>query len=157
MPRSPAPAIPDHMALLCLIGGAVRAAGSSNVLMQLLLIGTMCPKLLVALQAWISVEEIYAPTEFEYELFAEEDGLGGCDEVRRGWMSIEGPVHLWRHVTRFGQALLIPIQWYWTRPEFARDETSHGWVSTGALASVVFSAIFPTVPRDAGARSRCSV
>jgi len=111
MKPEPAPATPDYMALLCLIGGAVREAGASNLLLQLLLIAGYCPPLRMALLAWILAEERYAPSEFEYELFAPEDGEGGADELRPGWANRGGTVELWRHVTRFGRALLIPIQW----------------------------------------------
>ncbi len=116
MKPEPSPATPDLKALVCLIGGAVREAGALNLLMQLLLVSGYCPPLRMAVLMWISVEERYASSETEYELFAEEDGEGGADEFRPGWMSREGPVQFWRHVTRFGLALLIPVQLFWSRP-----------------------------------------
>ncbi len=121
-------ATPDLMALLCLISGVVREAAARDVLMPLLLVGTYCPPLLHALRIWISAEATYATTEFEYELYCEEDGEGGCDEIRPGWISREGPVLLWRHVDRFGRALLIPIQWYWMVRAVPRPQAGGVWV-----------------------------
>ncbi len=104
------PATPDMMALLCLIGGVVREAAELNLLMQLMLIGTMCRPMAHAIDAWLLTEERYAHLEFEESEGSDEDGWGGEDEVRSGWIASYGQVEVWRHVTRFGLAVLIPVQ-----------------------------------------------
>ncbi len=110
MTASRNPATSDVMALLCLIGGAVRGAGESNLLMQLMVIGTMCRPIGYALNAWLLVEELYADREIYLSSAGDEDGWGGEDEWRPGWADASGCAMRWRHVTRFGLAVLIPIQ-----------------------------------------------
>ncbi len=136
------PATPDLMALFCLIGGAVREAGKLHLLMQLLLIGTYCPLLGRALRTWMLAEELYATSEDEYEAFAKADGEGGCDEIRPGWMNRDGPVLLWRHVTRFGDALLIPIQWVWTPRVVRRAEPGPNWSPVWQLFALSYFLFF---------------
>ncbi len=111
MTASNTPATSDLMALLCLIGGAVRGAGEAHLLMQLMVIGTMCRPVGHALDAWLLVEELYAEREFYESARDDEDGWGGEDELRAGRIERCGRVAQWRHVTRFGLAVLIPIQW----------------------------------------------
>ncbi len=105
------PASPDLMALICLIGGAMRGVGETDLLMKLVLIGTFVRPLGQAIDAWILTEEHYADREYYLSPRNDEDGWGGEDEIRPGWTGKLGRVVLWRHVTRFGLAVLVPIQW----------------------------------------------
>ncbi len=109
MTASRSSATSDPMALLCLIGGAVRSAGEWNLLMQLLVIANLCPQIRHALLAWLATEERYAGLEFEAQQGVVEDGWGGEDGLYRGFMTPKGRVLLWRHVTRFGLAVMIPV------------------------------------------------
>ena len=109
MTASRSPATPDPMALLCLIGGAVRGAAEWNLLMQLIIIANLCPAIRHALLAWLATEERYAGLEFAEEHGVVEDGWGGPDGYFRGFMTPKGRVVLWRHVTRFGLAVLVPV------------------------------------------------
>ncbi len=111
MPSTRSPATFDLMALLCLIGGAVRSAGEAHLLMQLMVIGTMVRPVGQALQCWLLVEELYAEREFYESSHDDEDGWGGEDEFRPGRIERCGRVLQWRHVTRFGLAVLVPVQW----------------------------------------------
>ncbi len=109
MTASRSPATPDPMALLCLIGGAVRGAAEWNLLMQLIIIANLCPAIRHALLAWLATEERYAGLEFAEEPGVVEDGWDGPDGMYRGFMTPKGRVVLWRHVTRFGLAVMIPV------------------------------------------------
>jgi hypothetical protein len=97
------------MALLCLMGRAVREAGELNLLLQLMFVATCSPAVKHALLAWLITEERYAGLEFEEEPGVVEDGWGGPDGYYRGFMTPKGRVVLWRHVTRFGLAVMIPV------------------------------------------------
>ncbi len=109
MTASRNPATPDPMALLCLIGGAVRAAGEWNLLMQLIIIANLCPAIRCALLAWLATEERFAGLEFAEEPGIVEDGWGGPDGYFPARMTPKGRMVLWRHVTRFGLAVMIPV------------------------------------------------
>lgn len=146
MQREPSPATSDLMALVCLIGGAVRGAGALGLLVPLLVIGGFCPPLKLALRIWLAAEECFATTEFGSALFAEADGVGGEDEVRAGWVDRDGPVEVWRHVTRFGIALLIPMQRAlragWPRVAVLRASVRPSWFRSGLLAAVSSAPFF---------------
>ncbi len=109
MTASRSSATSDPMALLCLIGGAVRGAGEWNLLMQLLVIANLCPVLRHAMLAWLATEERYAGLEFAEQPGVVEDGWGGPDGLYRGFLTPKGRVVLWRHVTRFGLAVMVPV------------------------------------------------
>ena len=99
----------DPMALLCLIGRAVRDAGQVNLLMQLMVVSGHSPALRHAMLAWLATEERFAHLEFGPQRGVVEDGWGGEDGLYRGFMTPRGRVVLWRHVTRFGLAVVIPV------------------------------------------------
>ncbi len=142
MTGSRSSATSDLMALICLIGGAVRGAGESNLLMQLLVIGAMVRPVGQALEAWLLVEELYADREFHESSRDDEDGWEGEDELRAGWVGKGGRVVQWRHVTRFGLAVLIPIQWggMVRKPEPA--VARRGWSVVGMLVELSGFRIF---------------
>ncbi len=141
------PATPDLMALLCLIGGVVREAGETNLLMQVLVIANLCPEIQHALLAWLATEERYAGLEFEEEPGVVEDGWGGPDGYYRGFMTPKGRVVLWRHVTRFGLAVMVPVvTGVYVRPSIPAV-AAHVAPRTLWLASLSFFHIFlPTLP-----------
>ena len=141
--RSPAP--PDLMALLCLIGGAMRGVWGTDFLTKLVLIGTFSRPLGQALDAWLLVEERYADREFYLSDRKDEDGWGGEDEIRPGWTGQLGRVALWRHVTRFGLAVLVPIQWgdMIRKPE--PPVALRGWSVARLLAGLSFFKLFSPV------------
>jgi hypothetical protein len=94
----------------------MREAVPSGLYIQFLLIGAMCPRFGALIQAWLFVEERLAdglPTD-------EADFMGddGNAELCSGWLSQEGPVWRWQHVTRFGSVLVIPILWFVERDVF---------------------------------------
>ncbi len=99
----------DPMVLLCLIGGAVRGAGELNLLLQLMFIATCSPNLKRVLLLWMMTEERYAGLEFAEEPGVIEAGWGGPDGYVPARQTPRGRVALWRHVTRFGLAVMIPV------------------------------------------------
>ncbi len=142
MTASRSPATPDPMALLCLIGGAVRGAAEWNLLMQLIIIANLCPAIRHAMLAWLVTEERYAGLEFEEERGVVEDGWGGPDGIYRGFMTPKGRVVLWRHVTRFGLAVMIPVV---TAALDRLPNTlvpARGWSLTALLEALCFFQIF---------------
>jgi len=145
MTASRSPATPDLMALICLIGGAMRGVGQSNLLIQLMLIGTFVRPLGQAIDAWIMVEERYADREFYLSPRNDEDGWGGEDEIRKGWESKLGRVALWRHVTRFGLAVLVPIQWGDMIRTPEPPVATRGWSVVRWLSTLSFFKIFAPV------------
>ena len=145
MTVSRSPATPDLMALICLIGGAMRGVGQSDLLTKLVLIGTFVRPLGYAMDAWIMTEERYADREFYLSPRNDEDGWGGEDEIRPGWICKLGRVALWRHVTRFGLAVLVPIQWgdMIRKPE--PPVALRGWSVARPLEGLSFFRIFAPV------------
>ncbi len=103
------PATPDPLVLLCIMGRAVRGAEGLNVLMQLMVICGLCPSLRHAMLGWLLTEERYAHLEFQHDPGLVTDERGGLDGLYRGFMTPKGRVVLWRHVTRFGLAVMIPV------------------------------------------------
>ncbi len=109
MTATRSPATPDPLVLLCIMGRAVRGAEGLAVLMQLMVICTLCPMLRHTMLAWLLTEERYAHLEFEQDDSLVTDDRGGLDGLYRGFMTPKGRVVLWRHVTRFGLAVMIPV------------------------------------------------
>ncbi len=109
MTVSRSPATPDPLVLLCIMGRAVRGAEGLAVLMQLMVICSLCPMLRHAMLAWLMTEERYAHLEFEQDASLVTDDRGGLDGLYHGFMTPKGRVVLWRHVTRFGLAVMIPV------------------------------------------------
>ncbi len=142
MTRARSRTTPDPMVLLCLIGGAVRHAGELNLLMQLMFVATCSPAMKHALLAWLATEERYAGLEFEEQPGVVEDGWGGPDGYYRGFMTPKGRVALWRHVTRFGLAVMIPV--VTAEPFCAPNKRSpeQGWSQTWLLPGLSFFKIF---------------
>ena len=142
MTASRSPATPDLMALICLIGGAMRGVWGTDFLTKLVLIGTFSRPLGQALDAWLLVEERYADREFYLSNRNDEDGWGGEDEFRKGWDGKLGRVALWRHVTRFGLAVLVPIQWGDMIREPEPPVATRSWSVARLLAGLSFFRIF---------------
>jgi hypothetical protein len=131
------------MTMLCRIGAGMREAVPSGLYMQFLLIGAMCPRFGALLQAWLFVEERLAdglPLD-EADLRDADDGDA---DLCSGWLSQEGPVWRWRHVTRFGSVLIIPVLWFVGRDAF---DGMPFWLSlrAGAIAGVAAVAIWGCV------------
>ena len=142
MTASRSPATPDPMALLCLIGGAVRGAAEWNLLMQLIIIANLCPAIRHAMLAWLVTEERYAGLEFEEERGVVEDGWGGPDGIYRGFMTPKGRVVLWRHVTRFGLAVMIPVVTAALMCPLQKQTLVRGWSRNWLLMPLAFFRIF---------------
>ncbi len=142
MTVSRSPATPDPMALLCLIGGAVRGAGEWNLLMQLIIIANLCPAIRHALLAWLATEERYAHLEFAEERGVVEDGWDGPDGYCRGFMTPKGRVVLWRHVTRFGLAVMVPVVVAPPVCLAGKPAPIPGWSVARQLAGLSFFRIF---------------
>ena len=103
------PSTPDPLVLLCIMGRAVRGAEGLAVLAQLMVICTLCPMLRHTMLAWLMTEERFAHLEFEQDDSLITDDRGGLDGLYRGFMTPKGRVVLWRHVTRCGLAVMIPV------------------------------------------------
>lgn len=142
MKRASSPATPDLMTLLCLIGDGMREAGSVQVWMHLLLIGTMSPQLSVLLKTWLLVEERFAapgawdgaPHAFDDD--DDDDDYDDDDDevgaVRSGWLSQDGPVWRWRQVTCFGSVLIVLYRWFCAMPNTARLKWGAVWAPAGS-------------------------
>ncbi len=142
MTASRSSATSDPMAALCLIGRAVRGAGELNLLLQLMFIATCSPLMKHALLAWLSTEERFAGLEFEPEPGVIEAGWGGPDGYYPARTTPRGRVVLWRHVTRFGLAVMVPLV---VAPPVAfpgQRVPSLGWSVTRRLSSLSFFKFF---------------
>jgi hypothetical protein len=112
MTSSPIPATPDLMTLLCIIGRTMRGMGSSNLGMQLLVIGAVCPAFGLVLRTWLDLEEHVARAPASDDPWWGLDLGDGDGEVRSGWLSRTGPVWRWRQVTRSGSVLVMLVRWF---------------------------------------------
>lgn len=134
------------MALLCLMGRVVRSAGELNVLLQLMFIASTCPEIRHALMAWIATEERYAGLEFEQEPGVIEAGWGGPDGYYPARTMPHGRVVLWRHVTRFGLAVMVPVVVApppaLPRQQSRRSEISHRVNWTRQILPLAFFRVF---------------
>ena len=145
MTASRSPATSDPMAALCLIGGAVRGAGELNLLLQLMFIATCSPLLKHALLAWIATEDRYAGLEFEEEPGVIEAGWGGLDGYYPARTTPRGRVVLWRHVTRFGLAVIVPVVVAPPVCLSGRPAPRPGWSVTRLLAPLSFFRFFRAI------------
>ena len=149
MTVSRSPATSDPMAALCLIGGAVRGAGELNLLLQLMFVATCSPLMKHALMAWIATEERYAGLEFEQEPGVIEAGWGGPDGYYPARTTPRGRIVLWRHVTRFGLAVLVPVVVAPPVSLAARPVARPGWSVARAISPLSFFRFFSPVLDDA--------
>ncbi len=144
MTSARSPATPDLMALLCLMGGAVRGAGELQLLMQLLTIGSLVPSFGLVLRAWISAEERAGCNALQSgvwfaEVEAEEGEELPGDDIGPLWTREKGRVLLWEHVTRFGTVMLIPMEGPWlTRVEPLASPCA-SWRAVWRILAAVFS------------------
>lgn len=126
MKAAPIPPTPNLMALLCMIGGAMRGEGPVDLGLQLLLIGTQIPQFGWLLKTWLRMEEYHAAGhvwagEWSAEDDAQDDpnlnhygdgdGHAGDGRLHSGWVRQEGQTWLWRHVTKVC-TVIVPIRWF---------------------------------------------
>lgn len=113
------PATPSLMTLLCIIGEVMRGEASAALAMSFLVIGVTVPEFGWLIKTWLRMEEYAAAghvwlgepeSEPEPEMERGDEHEAG---LRSGWVRQDGPVWLWRHVTRVG-AVIIPIRWFGT-------------------------------------------
>ncbi len=145
MTASRSPATPDPMVALCLMGGAVRAAGELNVLLQLMFIATCSPALSHAFLAWLATEERYAHLRFADEPGVVTDGPDGRDGYVPARNTTRGRIALWRHVTRSGHAVMVPV--VLAEPFRAPNPRSPqlGWLRTWQFTPPLFLRVFSPV------------
>ena len=136
--RSSSP--PDLMALLCLMGGAVRGAGELQVLMQLITIAALVPSFGLVLEAWISAEEragLCADATFDDDLAdGDEDEIGFVMTRQKGRML------LWQHVTRFGTVMQVLMDCSWLRRAEPLAPARAAWSVVWLLSPAVFQEFF---------------
>jgi hypothetical protein len=117
------------MTLLCLIGGALREIGPSPLWMQVFLIGAISPQFGLLLRTWIDLQERFPVVtsvgddedDDDEEYADEDDGNEEDDDSGSGWLSQNGPIWYWRHVTRLGSVIVVPFVLiaYYDKPEFS--------------------------------------
>ena len=114
MPSARSSSPPDLMALLCLMGGAVRSAGEFQLMMQLLTIAALVPPIGTVLETWIAAEERAGRDAAESGAWF-DDAEGETDQIGLVLTRQNGRMLLWRHVTRFGTVLPVLLDCPWLR------------------------------------------
>jgi hypothetical protein len=136
------PAIPNLMALLCIIGGIMRGEASAVLAMQFLTIGAIVPEFGRLIRAWLSMEERIAAGLFwdgepPDEDFEDEDTA----ELRSGWVRQEGRIWLWRHVSKVG-AVIMPVRLHFRVRNAHTLRRRRVWSPSWVLPALTFSLFF---------------
>ena len=140
---SPLPsATPDLMALLCVVGRAMRGVGSSRLGMQLLVIGAVWPAFGLVLRTWLDLEEHVARAPVSDDPWWGLDREDGDGVVRSGWMSRTGPVWRWRQVTRTGCVLVMLVRWFAEQILPDGRRTAEVWAPCWGLSRLVRRLVF---------------
>ncbi len=138
-------ATPDLTALLCLMGGAVREAMAVNLMMQLLLIGTFNPAFGHVFKTWLAAEEpahAAGDAALWYDLADDGDDDDGADETRIVPIRRLGLVLMWRHVTRFGSVMVIPLARIRPHHPNAAPVAGMGWIALYVLSHATVVSFF---------------